>query len=137
MIMLPPCRAFWSVRFLVGLGLASLTTPAHAESGPDAKRAELVREILDTKERVRALEARLRQLDSRRSAPARREAVDQPSNVDVCARPFFLDAAGFKHVRAECALKVSPCEFPFTLDENGFKRVRSQCRAETAGNRGQ
>jgi hypothetical protein len=135
--MWPSPRAFSSVRILVVLGFASLTASAHAESGPEAKRAELVREILETKERVRVLEARLRQLDSRRTAPARREAVDQPSNVDACARPFFLDGAGFKHVRAECALKVSPCEFPFTLDENGFKRVRSQCRAETAGNPGQ
>jgi hypothetical protein len=87
-----------------------------------------VRELNETKQRVRELEERLRQLDARRSQDGR--ANVNAVAEDVCALPFFLDSSGFKHVRPECLRATTSCEQPFTIDETGIKRVRPACRGE-------
>jgi hypothetical protein len=120
---------FWIVGCLLAFGVLGRADAAEVEPDLETERAELVRELDHVKQRVKLLEERLRQLDSRRAKGSRAAPLDDMNVSAACARPFFLDSSGIKHVRPDCAAAaaVVNCEAPFTLDSNGIKRLRPEC----------
>ncbi|MFZ5892272.1 MAG: hypothetical protein ACOY0T_14535 [Myxococcota bacterium] len=118
---------------LLPIALLCLQTPLAAQPRVEDERAEVLRQLNESRLRVKKLEERLRLLDARRSQSA--AVPPQEQIASNCSIPFFLDQDGVKHFRPECLLadnrnkddRVS-CELnPFTIDDEGIKRIRPAC----------
>ncbi|MGC4089285.1 MAG: hypothetical protein QM756_15640 [Polyangiaceae bacterium] len=124
-----------SLRAALLLSFAALSVAASAPAQPrlDGERAELQRQLNESRERVKRLEERLRLLDARRAQTSKPSA----SLATNCGTPFYLDTDGVKHFRTECAAQANAptsapacSENPFTIDEQGIKRIRPACQRE-------
>lgn len=130
-------RRGFKLQFFVACAVLGLVVPVAAKPRQDEERSELMRQLNEFKQRVRALEERIRQLDSRKPAGGE-SSVAEAKASDGCGIPFFMDVSGVKRVRPECmgaAVPVShqvSCAAPFEIGENGIKRVRDACSTEAA-----
>jgi hypothetical protein len=123
-------RHFVSPKYLFSVVLLSLAAPLAAQPRVEVERAEIVRQLNESRERVRKLEERLRVLDAQRSQPP---AVAQRAATN-CDIPFVLDQEGVKHFKLECLVSAprSSCEAnPFTVGDDGIKRIRPGCAGES------
>ena len=126
-------RRLVSPKFLVPAVILCLAAPLAAQPRFVDERAEIVRQLSESRERVRKLEERLRQLDARR---AQRPALTaQPIAAAAnCDGPFFIDQEGVKHFKVECLLSEPrpACETnAFAFDDDGIKRMRPGCENES------
>lgn len=121
-------RRLFNLRVILPIVLlAGLAGPASAQSGADSERAEVVRQLNESRQRVRDLEEKLRQLELRRAQTA---APSLAAAANSCGIPFTLSVDGVKRLRPECVAAESgvSCEStPFSLDADGIKRVRAAC----------
>jgi hypothetical protein len=122
-----------SPKLLLPLAALCLAGPARAEPRLEDERAEIMRQLNESRERVKKLEERLRQVEARRTQSA---AVTVARLESTCSMPLFLDAEGVKHFRPECLAAAAarvPCDVnPFTIDGHGIKRIRPACGGDNS-----
>jgi hypothetical protein len=115
------------------LGLAG---SAAAEPRPGVDRSELRRQLADLQRRARELDEKIRRVEAElaREAAARvaprPEAPARPSMVN-CMLPFYLDSAGIKHLRPDCAeiTAQAACDPPYRYNEQGVRHFLPACTA--------
>ena len=134
--MLAVTKRFFRIHALVAIALAGVAASASAEAPSDVERerSDIVRKLDEYKQRVHALEERLRQLDAHAGIVTTEHAATEHAAAEhavaaSCGMPFAVDSEGIKHMRPEC-LEVATqgsCEMPFFLDAQGVKRMREGC----------
>lgn len=123
-----------SPKYLVSVVVLCLAGPLAAQPRLEDERADIMRQLNESREKVRKLEERLRLLDARRAQPPAALAQHVATTAVNCEIPFFLDQEGVKHFKLECLVSDprSSCEAnPFTIDDDGIKRIRPACGGET------
>lgn len=130
------CRIRICLAFLALVCCLGRARTASAEPRLGGDRHDLVRQLAEEKQRLRAIEAHIRQIEAELARESRESHVIEQSDLATCALPFFLDRSGVKHLRSECMDDRNggavSCASPFLLKEDGLLRVRAECNPDMA-----